>query len=148
MRLLRKYQAEGPGRNNRRVSLKAIAEMAGLHRNYVIDIRQGTRPVTEHYQAVLSPILRGIEEGRIIYKRTGKEKTYHYGWTNDRIEYRERPARPPPPQWRVIPETDYNSWATCRSCGSPHFSRFVADKPYYACNGCVSDADRIMLGKK
>lgn len=150
VRLLRLYQSEGPGRNNRRVSVVAIAALAGVSRMLIHRIRAGKVPVTARTQAALSPVLRDIEAGRIRYQRTGKLNTYHYGWTDDRIEYRQPPARPPPPQPRVIAAADYNEWARCQSCGCPRFSRFtgLGGKPHYACDGCVGQADRCMLGAK
>lgn len=143
VRLLRQYKAE-PGWANRRTSLKAIAALCGYGRDLIIKVRAGTRPVSERLQAAISPVLRDIEAGRIVYhsKREGGK------WPEERIEYRQPPMPLPLPQPRVIPASDYNEWASCRSCGFSRFSRFVADKSYYACVNCVSDTDRKMLGAK
>ena len=143
VRLLRQYKAE-PGWAHRRTSLKAIAALCGYGRDLLIKVRAGQRRVSERLQAAISPVLRDIEAGRIVYqsKREGGK------WPEERIEYRQPPMPLPQPQPRVIPAPDYNEWASCRSCGFSRFSRFVADKPYYACANCVSDPDRKMLGAK
>jgi hypothetical protein len=134
VRALRQY---GIRRNRReqRVSISAIAGMTGLDRSTIYEARRGI--MSERVRAVLLPVIASIERGELRFRRVGQV------W-----EYRQQPDRLPPPQPRVIPASDYREWARCQSCGSPHFSRFTADKVYYACDTCVGLADRQMLGAR
>jgi uncharacterized protein (DUF427 family) len=54
----------------------------------------------------------------------------------------------PPPQPRIIAADNYSEWSRCQACGSPSFSAFkgLGGKLIFACDGCVGEADRMMLG--
>ncbi len=154
IRLIRKYQSpEYRGRrrqgNDRRVDITAMCAMAGVSWVKLYEqLRRGW--LNERMQAVLSPILRDIEAGRIKFRLASRGRCKRDTNPDGEIEYRQPPARPPPPQPRVIRADDYNEWSRCQSCGSPHFSSFkgLAGKLHYACDGCVTEADRKMLGAR
>ncbi len=127
----------------RPVSIKAIAAMAGVRRWTVWDCRDPDL-ISERLQTVLSPILRDIEAGRIrfVRKAIGSGDRGLRGSTFE-VEYRSPQAgRMPPPQPRMVRAADYNEWARCQSCGSPHFSAFGS---YFGCDGCLGEGDRRML---
>lgn len=150
-RLLRKYSDPATrtyikhvrrGSSSNRVNLRAVAQMAGMRYEILWRCKTGRLRITERVQEVLSPIFRDIESGRIKFKAVGSFKDR---W---QIEFREPPGRPPPPQSRVIRADDYNEWARCASCGHPRFSSFTSDRLYYACDVCVTEPDRRMLGAR
>jgi hypothetical protein len=145
-RLLRKYASTEHGKYGPRpVSIKAIAGMAGVKRHTVWDCRDPDL-ISERLQAVLSPILRDIEAGRIRFTRktlyAPDSRQGHLRGSTIDVDYRTPPARPPPPQPRMVRASDYNEWSRCQSCGSPHFSAFGA---YFGCDGCLGEGDRRML---
>jgi hypothetical protein len=143
-RLLRKYSSvEHSKYGPRPVSIKAIAGMAGVRRHTVWDCRDPDL-ISERLQAVLSPILRDIEAGRIRFARKAINIGGQSGLRGSAfdVEYRTPPARPPPPQPRMVGASDYNEWSRCQSCGSPHFSAFGA---WFGCDGCLGEGDRRML---
>src|SRR5262249_13428318 len=78
--------------------------------------------------------------GSLGFRRGGKV------WEEFDMEYRQPPKPLPLPQPKIVPATDYNEWARCQSCGSQRFSPFTADKVYFACDGCVGETDRRVLG--
>ena len=121
----------------RRVLITAVASMCGLSRKTIYQARRGI--MSERVRAVLSPVISWIDDDKVRFRRVGRV------WEPD---YRMPPNPLPPPQPRLVRADDWHEWARCQSCGSPHFSPFMADKLYFACDGCVGETDRRMLGAR
>jgi hypothetical protein len=90
-------------------------------------------------RAVVLSVIQQIDRGEVHFRRVGQV------WE---IDYRQPPARLPPPQPRILPATDYREWARCQTCGGHSFSSFrgLGGKVYQACDSCVGLPDRQMLG--
>ena len=124
---------------SRRIPIARIAAAAGLSR-HTLYVAMNTGAVSEQTCVALTPILREIAAGTLGFRRRARR------W--EEIEYSQAPDRPPPPQPRLVRAEDWHERARCQSCGSPHFSSFMADKLYFACDGCVGETDRQMLGAR
>ena len=124
--------------NRPRIPISQLAAAAGLHRITLFRAMK-TGCVSDATCAALTPLLREVGAGTL-----GSRRRKHQ-W--EAVELRRAPDPRLPPQPRIVQDAEYLP-ARCRSCGLAAYSAFegLGGKLYWACDGCVGEPDRMMLG--
>jgi hypothetical protein len=107
-------------RGGRKIPLKCVAELAGLHR------------VT---------LYRAIFEGRI------SDKTREA--LSPVLNMLQRAPVPHPPQAKLVRAADYCEWCPCLTCGGIGFSPvMMSEAKWFFCNGCLPPEQYPALGAR
>jgi hypothetical protein len=100
-------------------------------------------------QIVLSEVLEQFDRREVVIKF---DNPSFVSDTPNRVLIEERPAGAPYTQRRIVRAAEYSQWARCSACGG-HFSPLRRTRShkmsaitYYACDGCVDTAERVMMG--
>lgn len=131
-------------------NLAAIAAMGeisydGLRKT----LRDGKMSV--RMQTLLSEIVLRLDRGDVRIRKNPPKSAH--GENVGKFLLEERPVDAPQTQRRIVKACDYSKWARCIACGNTRFSMIRrtlngGEKPrYYACDGCVNDPERIMMGQ-
>jgi hypothetical protein len=110
-------------RGGRKIPLKRVAEMAGLHRATLYRAIFDGR-ISDKTRKALSPVLIMLQTD------TGAV------------------SRPPgPPQDKIVRSQDWNELSRCRTCGGWQFSPVVMNSTkWYFCDGCLPPSQYPALG--
>lgn len=145
VRALRRYHYDPEHRWGRQGATRAnIAALSRLHVTQVRNAEHGV--MTKSTQIMLSHAIGLIESGRVKFHRTGGPAKGQPRWT---IEYRDPPARRPPPEDRLTRAVDHREWARCRTCQGDRWTAVVCHGTlHFACNQCMGPGHWPALGAR
>lgn len=130
-------------------NLKGIAQMGEISYDGLRKLlRDGKMSV--RMQTLLSEIVTRIDRGDVRFHRNNYRAKEHI----NQYIIDDRPAGAPQTQRRIVRAVEYSRWARCIACGGTHFSsikhtlNFREAPRYYACDGCVDEPERIMMGQR
>jgi hypothetical protein len=134
------------------VPLTRVADLAGMPRGKrdLHDFISGM-PMPNWAQRKLSPIIEGIESGRIrlVFRQLRKGVCKSWGGHTWEIEHHSPPSGPIPRLDKLMPAADWKPFAACRHCGGRSWeSVVIRDGFHYACRSCCGSAYWPALGAR
>jgi hypothetical protein len=139
VRALWRYTMDPEMRGERRVPMRAIADLAGVDVQVVSAIRRGDRSkYGAQALAKVGNVIASIENGEVRFRRRGQV------W---QPEFRRPPAVRPPPQDKLTRATDHREWARCRTCQGDSWKAIVMHgAAWVACAQCVPKSQWLAIG--
>jgi hypothetical protein len=123
------------------------ANVAALARLAVTQLKEAERGrMTASTRIMLSHAIRAFESGRVKFHRTGGPAKGQPRWT---IEYRDPPARRPPPEDKLTRAMDHREWSQCRTCQGDRWQAISMNgQAWVACAQCIPKLQWPAIGAK
>jgi hypothetical protein len=146
VRALRRYHYDREHRYGKQgCTVANVATLARLRPTTVKNARDYGY-MSEDTRVMLSHAILLIESGRVKFHRARGPAKGQPRWT---IEYRDPPARRPPPEDRLTRAVDHRDWARCRTCQGDRWTAVVCHGTlHFACNQCMGPGHWPAMGAR